>query len=198
MPALVLASSSATRARLLRDAGVAFEAIPARVDEASVKDGMRAEEAPASDAAQALADLKAMRLSPSLPETLVIGADQILECDGVWFDKPADLGAAREQLTALSGRTHQLWTAAAVAKDGSILWRDMARARLTMRALSPAFIDDYLAAVGETALHSVGAYQVEGRGIQLFAAISGDFFSILGLPLLTLLDFLRGHRVVPA
>lgn len=198
MQTLVLASQSSSRAKLLRAAGVPFTAQPARVDEATVKEAMQAEQSPPGDAAQALADLKALRVSVGHADALVIGADQILECDGRWFDKPENLDAARKQLLALSGRTHQLWTAAAVAKDGGIIWRELARNCLTMRQLSEPFVDDYLATEKNRVLSSVGAYQIEGRGIQLFAAVGGDFFSILGLPLLSLLDFLRGHDVVPA
>lgn len=196
-PSLVLASQSASRARLLRNAGLTFEVRPARIDERTVKESMQAEQSPPGDAAQALADLKALRVSSSESEALVIGADQILECDGVWFDKPPDLDAARDQLHALSGHSHQLWTAAAVAKDGSVIWRDLARNRMTMRDLSGTFVDEYLNEEKDRVLSSVGAYQIEGRGIQLFSAMSGDFFSILGLPLLSLLNFLRGHDAVP-
>ncbi len=195
---IVLASGSATRAIMLRNAGVTFEIVPARVDEESVKEAMLADHASPGEAAQALADLKAHRVSPSLPGALVIGADQILECEGAWFDKPSDRAAARQQLMALSGKMHTLWTAAAIAKDGVIIWRDLAYPRLTMRDLSERFVDDYLDATGDEVLSSVGAYQVEGRGVQLFAKISGDFFAVLGLPLLALLDFLRGHGELAA
>lgn len=195
---VVLASQSVSRAQLLKNAGVDFETRPARVDEATVKEAMHADQSEPGDAAQALADLKAIRVSTNEPDALVIGGDQILECDGVWFDKPEDMTAARDQLLSLSGRSHQLWTAAAVAKDGTVIWRDLVRTRMTMRRLSGEFVDDYLAAEGERVLSSVGAYQVEGRGIQLFSAIGDDFFAILGLPLLSLLDFLRVHKAVPA
>jgi len=196
--ALVLASTSATRSKLLRNAGLDFTAQPARVDEESIKIGMHAEGAKPIEAAQALADLKAARISPNWPDAFVVGADQILECDGVWFDKPESISAAQGQLASLSGRTHHLHTAAAVAKDGTVIWRDSAHATLTMRTLDDAAIASYLASAGDTVLESVGAYQLEGLGVQLFAAVQGDFFSILGLPLLPLLNFLRGHGVVPA
>lgn len=183
---------------MLRNAGVVFAVQPARVDEVAIKEGMQADGAPPVDAAQALADLKAMRVTPDEPDALVIGADQILECDGVWFDKPESMEDAKKQLETLSGRTHHLHTAATVVREGSVIWRDATDVSLTMRALSATFIADYLAAEGETVLQSVGAYQIEGRGAQLFAGLRGDFFSILGLPLLPLLGFLRGHGVVPA
>jgi len=197
-PPVILASASTTRAALLRNAGIAFDSMPARVDETEVKEAMRADGAPAGDAAQALADLKAQRITASVPGALVIGADQILECEGTWYDKPKDRDGARGQLLALAGRSHELWTAAAVAKDGAIIWRDLDHPRLTMRALDEAAVDRYLNEVGETVLQSVGGYQVEGPGVQLFSAIKGDFFAILGLPLLSLLSFLREQGAVSA
>jgi len=198
MTALVLASASTARSQMLRNAGIDFAVQPARVDEAAIKEGMQADGAPPVDAAQALADLKAMRVSPDEADALVIGADQILVCDGVWFDKPESMEDAKKQLDVLSGRTHHLHTAAAVVREGAVIWREATDVSLTMRTLSATFIADYLAAEGETVLQSVGAYQIEGRGAQLFAGLRGDFFSILGLPLLPLLGFLRGHGVVPA
>ena len=198
MSALILASASETRGNLLRNAGIYFVAHPARVDEESIKAAMQAEGASAVYTAQALADLKAGRVSPGAPGAFVIGADQILECDGVLYDKPESLAAAHRHLAALAGRTNHLHTAAAVAKDGAVIWREATRASLTMRALDAPAIAAYLAAAGDSVLQSVGAYQIEGRGIQLFAAMQGDFFSVLGLPLLPLLNFLRGHGVVPA
>jgi septum formation protein len=198
MTALVLASASTARSQMLRNAGIDFAVQPARVDEAAIKEGMQADGAPPVDAAQALADLKAMRVSPDEADALVIGADQILECDGVWFDKPQSMEDAKNQLGVLSGRTHHLHTAATVVREGAVIWREATDVSLTMRTLSATFIADYLAAEGEAVLQSVGAYQIEGRGAQLFAGLRGDFFSILGLPLLPLLGFLRGHGVVPA
>lgn len=190
-PRVVLASASHTRARMLRDAGVAFTADAPHIDEGALKDAMKAEAASALDTAMALAELKAVRKSPEYPKALVAGADQILECDGVWFDKPKNLSAMRETLEALSGRTHNLYTAAVVVLDGAVIWRHGERAKLTMRELSPKFVDVYMAQVGEAGLSSVGAYQVEGLGAQLFSRIEGDYFSILGLPLLPVLEFLR-------
>jgi septum formation protein len=198
MTALVLASASKARSQMLRNAGIEFAVQPARVDEAAIKEGMQADGAPPADVAQALADLKAMRISPDGADTLVIGADQILECDGVWFDKPESLENARNQLKVLSGRTHHLHTAASVVKEGAVIWREATNVSLTMRALTTPFITDYLEAEGDAVLQSVGAYQIEGRGAQLFAGLRGDFFSVLGLPLLPLLGFLRNHGVVPA
>ncbi len=194
---LVLASGSASRRRLLEAAGVPFEAAPAAVDEDDVKLAMKAEGAEAFDVAEALAELKAQRVSPRFPGALVLGADQMLVCEGAWFDKPADLTGAAEHLRRLSGRPHHLLTALCLLRDGNRIWHHRDRAELIMRPLSEAAIQAYLSKVGEAALDSVGAYQLEGRGIQLFQSISGDFFGIQGLPLLPLLDMLRNHRVIP-
>jgi septum formation protein len=195
-PRLVLASASSTRALLLERAGVPFSAEPAAVDEAEVKAAFKAEGADAASCAEALAEAKARSVARRRPGALVIGADQILVCGGTWYDKPADLDQARAQLVALRGKTHELATACCVLRDGVVLWHVIDRPRLTMRGFSDAFLDQYLAGLGDLALGTVGAYQLEGPGVQLFAGISGDFFSILGLPLLPLLDFLRGHGVL--
>ncbi len=190
-PLVVLASRSQTRARMLSAAGVPFTADAPHVDESTLKESMKAETASALDTAMALAELKATRKSPEYERSLVIGADQILECDGAWFDKPTNFAAVRRTLESLAGRAHNLHTAAVVVLDGAVIWRHSERAVLTMRGLSPEFIDDYLARVGEAVLSSVGAYQIEGFGAQLFSRVEGDYFSILGLPLLPVLDFLR-------
>jgi septum formation protein len=178
---------------MLRDAGLAAEVASPGVDEAEVKRALAAEGAPADHVALTLAELKAVRISSRRPGAFVIGADQTLVCNGVLFDKPADLAHARAQLQALRGRPHELVSAAVVAQDGAALWRETQRARLVMRAFTDAFLDDYLRQVGDDALGSVGAYRIEGLGAQLFARIEGDLFTILGLPLLPLLEFLRGH-----
>jgi septum formation protein len=193
---LVLASASAIRASLLRRAGLPIEVMAADADEASVKQAMHAERADAAACATALAVLKAQRVSARQPGALVIGADQMLECDGVWFDKPADHAAAAATLRALRGKTHRLVAAVAVVRDGACLWQYAEPARLTMRALSDGFIEAYLGVLGPAALQSVGAYQLEGLGVQLFSYIDGDHFTILGLPLLKLLEFLRRHAIV--
>lgn len=193
---LILASGSVSRRSLLENAGVAFEVEAAQVDEDEIKLALRAEGASAAQTAETLAELKAQRVSRRYPGVLVIGADQMLDCNAVWFDKPEDLDHAAGHLNALRGKDHQLLSAVCVMRDGVRLWHHNEVATLTMRNLSDAFIAEYLAAVGEDVLTSVGAYQLEGRGIQLFAQIKGDYFSILGLPLLPLLDFLRGHGVI--
>ena len=193
---LILASASASRAAVLRQAGLTAASEPAHVDEAAVKESLKAEGATAAAVAETLAELKAQKISGRHGGVLVIGADQMLECEGVWFDKPADLDQAAAHLRALSGKTHRLISAVVALRDGTRLWHHVAEARLTMRPLSEAFIADYLAAVGPAALTSVGAYQLEGLGAQLFARVEGDYFAILGLPLLPLLDFLRNQGVV--
>ena len=193
---LILASASKSRATLLRAAGVAVEIIPAHTDEDSVKASLKAEDATAAQCAETLAELKAVQVSQRHDNALVIGADQMLECDGAWFDKPADMAGARDHLVNLRGKTHALPTAVAVALNGARIWHHVAVPRLTMRPFSDAFIDGYLALAGPAVLSSVGAYQLEGPGAQLFSRIDGDFFTILGLPLLELLAFLREHDVV--
>ncbi len=195
-PAVVLASASRTRLELLLCAGVSARAEPARVDEQEVRASLRAEKANVEDAAETLAELKARKVSRHASGALVIGADQILDCDGAWFDKPPDRARAAADLRALSGKRHSLATAVCVVRDGARLWHHRESARLTMRPLGDAFIEAYLDAVGVDALASVGAYQLEGLGAQLFSRVEGDYFTILGLPLLPLLEFLRNHGVV--
>ncbi len=195
-PDVVLASGSRFRVAMLEAAGVPVATEAPAVDEATVKAAMRAQHADAAETAEALAALKAQRISGRHPGALVIGGDQMLECDGAWFDKPADEAQARDTLQRLRGRTHELVTAACVVRDGLILWHHVARARLTMRTFSDAFLDSYLRRIGAAACDSVGAYQLEGLGAQLFSRVEGDHFTIVGLPLLPLLDFLRGHGVI--
>jgi septum formation protein len=194
---VLLASASRTRAELLRRAGVDCSAEPARIDETAVKQSMQAAGATPDAAAMALAELKAVKLSRRHGDVLVIGADQLLTAGPVWFDKPPDLAHARAQLTALRNRAHRLHSAVCVVLNGAVIWRHGEQATLTMRPFSDAFLDTYLAEIGDLALESVGAYQLEGRGAQLFAKVEGDYFAILGLPLLPLLDFLRGRGAVP-
>ena len=169
---------------------------PAPIDEDSVKASLRAEGVEPAGVAEALAELKAQRVSAHWPGALVVGADQILECNGQWFDKPVDRDHAAAHLRALSGRGHRLISAACVVRDGARIWHYRDEARLTMRPLSGEFISSYLDALGNQALTSVGAYQLEGLGAQLFERVEGDYFTILGLPLLPLLAFLREHKAV--
>lgn len=195
-PTLVLASGSVIRAELLRRAGLDPIVAPASIDEDEVKTSLKAAQATPEAAAETLADLKAKRVSPRHPEALVLGCDQLLECKGHWFDKPADRAAARAQLLALSGREHRLISAAVIIRGGERVWQGVDVARLTMRTLSSAFIDGYLDRAGPAVLGSVGVYQLEGLGVQLFDRIEGDYFTILGLPLLPLLAYLRRHGLV--
>lgn len=196
MSRLILASASRVRAVLLRQAGLDFEVAPAHADEAATKRAMAG--ADPMDIAQALAVIKARAISALHPDALVIGADQMLVCEGALFDKPADMADAAAHLRRLRGRTHHLCTAAAAVGNGAVLWRHTERPALAMRDFSDGFIGRYLEAVGEDALLSVGAYQLEGRGAQLFERVDGDFFSILGLPLLPLLGFLRHRNLIEA
>lgn len=197
MAKVVLASKSAARRAVLEGAGVPFETAVAGVDEDAVKTSLLAEGATPRDVADALAELKAIRISRARPD-LVVGADQTLEFEGKLYDKANTLEEARERLKALRGKPHKLHSAVVVAKDGAPIWREVVTAKLTMRDFSDAFLDDYLALEGDEALGSVGCYRLEGPGAQLFAKIEGDYFAILGLPLLGLLDLLRQHRVLPS
>ncbi|MES1200989.1 MAG: Maf family nucleotide pyrophosphatase [Pseudomonadota bacterium] len=191
---LILASGSTARRRMLEDVGLAIEVERPRVDEESVKASLRAEGLKPRDQADALAEVKALSIS-SRRAGYVIGADQMLAIEGEVLDKPKDVAEAREHLVKLRGRTHELLTAAVVARDGVVIWRHIDTPRLRMRAFSDDFLDTYLAQAGESALHSVGAYQLESVGAQLFERVEGDYFSVLGLPLLPLLAFLREHGI---
>lgn len=195
MTPVVLASKSAARAALLASAGVRFEAISAEVDEDAVKIRLLARGATPADIATALASEKAVAVSRRRPG-LVIGADQTLELAGELYDKAATLDDARARLVELRGRPHQLHAAVAVAKDGEVIWNEIDTATLTMRAFTDAFLDGYLHRSGVRLLASVGCYELEGEGVQLFEQIQGDYFSILGLPLLGLLGLLREHGVI--
>lgn len=196
-PPVILASASPTRARLLAAAGLVAERRPAAVDEAEVKRALAAEGVSAPDAAVALAELKAQRVAQlAPPEAIVLGADQILVCERRWFDKPADRAEARAQLGSLAGRTHELATAVVAFRERARVWHHVAVPRLWMRPCSEMFLDAYLDAAGDAVLGSVGAYQIEGLGAQLFARVEGDRFAIQGLPLLEVLEFLRAQRVL--
>ena len=193
---VTLASGSASRRALLAAAGVAAHSVAPNVDEASFRTSLRAEGVPVRDQAMQLAELKAVRVS-SARGGLVIGGDQMLALGNEAFDKPADLAEARSHLTRLSGKSHTLETAIVVCEEGRPVWRHLARPRLTMRHLTPEFIDGYVDRCGQSLLSTVGAYQLESLGSQLFSSIEGDYFSVLGLPLLPLLDYLRVRKVLP-
>ena len=193
---LVLASQAAVRASMLRAVGLSFSVEPARVDEGAVKDAMRTEDPEGRETARALASLKARRVSAGAPGAFVIGADQLLVCGDEWFDKPVDVEDARGQLKRLRGRRHTLVTAVCVVRDETEIWTDVACPQLTMRPFSDAFLERYLARAGDGILACVGGYEAEGLGAQLLAKIEGDWFAVLGLPLMPLLAFFREHGLV--
>ncbi|SNY90517.1 septum formation protein [Cohaesibacter sp. ES.047] len=191
---LILASKSQARATLLSNAGLTFECVAAEIDERAAEQPLVDTGGTPQDIAELLAGVKAIDVSDRNPGCLVIGADQTLGLGDRRFNKPADDAAARRQLLDLAGQTHQLHSAVACVKDGITLWSYVSSATLTMRDLSPAEIGHYMARVGDQVRSSVGCYQLEGLGIQLFEKIEGDYFTILGLPMLPLLSYLRAHQ----
>lgn len=192
---IILASKSASRRALLTSAGIKAETMASNVDEEAVKVSMRGEGVRVQDQAMALAELKSVKVSQK-HTGLVIGADQMLNLSGRAFDKPKDYREAKEHLLALSGQQHTLETAIVVSENGIAVWRHLARPKLSVRTLTEKFIDRYLLSEGESILQTVGCYRLEGIGVQLFTSIQGDYFSILGLPLLELLDYLRVRGVL--
>ena len=190
-PAVILASSSAARARMLAAAGVTAEIVPAQVDERPTKTRLAANRAGAEKVATELAELKALAVSKQHPEALVIGGDQVLDCDGRLIDKPMDRDTAKRQLRDLRGKRHRLTSAVALAMRGAVTWRHAESATLSMRVFTDTFLDAYLVLADDAVLQSVGAYQLEGIGAQLFTKVEGDYFTVLGMPLLPLLDQLR-------
>ncbi len=191
---LVLASKSDVRGKILAAAGLRFVIRPAQIDERAVE--AKAGISDAAVAARLLARAKAEAVSATRPGQLVLGADQTLARGTTRFSKPTDRDGASEQLRALRGRTHELHSAVALVRDGATLFDCVDTARLTMRDVSDRFLSDYLDMAGEAALHSVGAYQLEGIGIHLFEKVEGDYFTILGLPLMSLLAFMRQQKFV--
>jgi len=188
---LILASGSPFRKAMLENAGVSVDAIPADLDERALEAPLAESGATPEEVALVLAEAKAVAVSEEHPGRLVLGCDQTLSLGDEVFHKPDDMEGARRHLLKLSGKTHQLNSAVVLVRDGETLWRHVAIASLTMRALDPAFIGRHLARVGNKALSSVGAYQIEGEGIQLFDKVEGDHFTIVGLPLLPVLKELR-------
>ncbi|MFC7065800.1 Maf-like protein [Brucella rhizosphaerae] len=193
---IILASRSPFRSAILKNAGVEFSTESADIDERAVEAPLYKSGATPQDVAQVLAEAKALSVSENNPDTVVIGCDQTLSLGDQIFHKPVDMDAARRQLLLFSGKTHQLNSAVVLVKNGETLWRHVSVARMTMRDLDPGFIGRYLGRVGDIALSSVGAYQVEGPGIQLFEEIEGDYFTIVGLPLLPLLNELRKENLI--
>lgn len=195
-PDIILASGSASRRALLTGAGITATSVKPNVDEDAHKVAMRRDNISVRDQAMHLAEAKAVKVSRS-QSGLVIGGDQMLNLDGDAFDKPKDMIAAADHLRKLSGKTHTLETAIVICENGQPIWRHLARPKLTVRPLNEDFIQFYLQQCGEPLLSTVGAYMLEGMGSQLFTKIEGDYFSILGLPLLPLLDYLRVRNVIP-
>jgi len=187
---LILASQSASRRAMLDAAGVAYTALPAHVDEDGVKAAMAGQ--PPHDIADALAELKAVKVSQSQSQTLVLGSDSIVALvDGTLLDKPTDRGDAAAHLRAMSAGTHDLWSAAVIAENGRPVWRHVERARLLVRPLSESFIESYLDEEWPAIAGCVGCFRIEGPGVQLFSAVEGDHFTVLGMPLLPVLAYLR-------
>lgn len=187
---IILASGSKIRAQILTDADVPFEVLSKPVDEAAIKAAMLAEGSRLRDIADALAEAKSMRVSRKTPG-LVIGADQIMTMDGELFDKPPTIEAARERLIMMRGKAHKLIGAMVICENGIAVWRHISVVTLHVRDFSDCWLDEYIAAEGDRMTKSVGAYRFEGRGAQLFSKVDGDSFSIMGLSLLPLLDYLR-------
>lgn len=190
---LILASASEIRLALLRAAGLAVTPHPARIDEALIRASLEAESADPRDIADTLAELKARKIANRHPEALVLGCDQVLDFQHQSFGKPATRSEAAAQLVTLRGQTHRLLSAVVLYEGGKPVWRHLGEARLTMRDFSDAWLDDYLTRNWESICHSVGGYKLEEEGVRLFTAVEGDYFTILGLPLLPLLAYL-GQR----
>jgi septum formation protein len=193
---LILASESASRKQMLNQAGVPFTAIPAHIDETSILESMRAANATPRDIADALAETKALKISRKVPDAIVLGCDQMLECDGELFEKAKTPEAARETLRRLRGRKHRLISAAVIAAGAAAIWRHADEAYLTMRPFTDEFLETYAAQAGPILTSSVGAYALEGLGAQLFAQVRGDGFTIQGMPLFQVLEALRNHGIL--
>lgn len=196
-PPIVLASSSETRLRLLRAAGLPVTAQPARLDEDVIRAALTAEDATPRDIADTLAEMKARRIAERTPGALVIGCDQVLDFHGRAWGKAPTRDAARDQLRTLRGETHRLLSAVVLYHDGQPRWRHLGEARLTMRHFSDEWLEGYLGRNWEDLRHSAGGYLIEAEGVRLFQAVEGDYFTVLGLPLLPLLGYLGDCGFVP-
>lgn len=195
---IFLASASEIRLQLLRAAGIPVEACPARIDEDTIRAAMLAEGATPRDLADTLAEMKARKIAEKNPAALILGCDQVLEMNRRVFAKPESVDDARDQLRIMRCQTHRLLSAAVLFENGEPVWRHVGEARLTMRAFSDAYLDDYLARNWPSIRHAVGCYKLEEEGIRLFSAVEGDHFTILGLPLLPLLSYLATRGLIPA
>lgn len=197
---LILASGSSARRNMMTTAGLTFDVIPADIDEKAIASAMTSASSriEASDIAVALASGKALAISGANPDALVVGSDQVLALGKQQFSKAANLDEARATLRMLRGQQHELVSAVAIARNGELLWRTVDSAQLTMRNFSDEFLDGYLDRNGSRVLSSVGCYEIEGAGIQLFDSVAGDHFTIMGMPLLPLLNELRNRGLVPA
>ena len=193
---IVLASGSVIRAQLLRNAGVPFSVQIARVDEDTAKRALMAEGASPRDVADALAEMKARKISDKVPGTMVLGCDQVLDFEGQMLSKPETPEKALAQLKAMRGKRHMLLSAAVIYQDGEPIWRHVGQVRLRMRASSDGYLRDYVARNWDSIRHAVGAYKLEEEGVRLFATIDGDYFNVLGMPLLELLNFLALKGVI--
>lgn len=195
---LLLATASEIRQNLLRQAGVSFQAIPARIDEEMIRAALLAEDATPRDIADALAEFKARKIAEKHPEAQVIGCDQVLSFKGQLLSKPRNIDDARAQLKMLRGERHKLLSAVVVYNEGQPTWRHVGEVRLTMRLFSDTYLEDYLNRNWETVQHAVGCYMLEEEGVRLFSRVEGDYFTVLGLPLVELLNHLMTNGTVPA
>ena len=194
---LILASGSEIRQNLLRNAGVSFTAMPVKIDEAAIRDAMVAENAHPRDIADQLAEFKARKAAQKRPEAVVLGCDQVLAIGRDILAKPRSVDEAKDQITRMSGRSHQLLSAAVIYEQGQPVWRHVGVVKLHMRQVDPGYLDDYLARNWDSIRHSVGGYKLEEEGVRLFHRIEGDYFNVLGLPLLELLSYLTLKGIIP-